>query len=453
MVMANNYIGNALQGIAQLNQEQFQNNLATRNQSMREQEFSSQQNALQRQQTQQQQQMDANQALSGARIVQMAAQKGESPKAVAEQLSPTFVKSWDEQHGQGSWASLTDAQVLQAAKGLEYHAMQLLGQSPPQPTLQKLGPGDTLVQTQGTTVNPTAAFSNPKQETFGQPQDMVFNGKPSMVQVGSDGTVRPVGGAEPYNKPPASGFGALTDTAQADNIAQMIAAGVMPMPVGRALLTPMGSYIAQKVKQLNPDFSGATYPTTAAALKAFSSGAESKKVRSLNTAIAHMDSLDELAKALQNNDTQAFNRVANYLSKETGGKAVTNFNAAKQLVADEVTSAVVQGGGGQAEREEAARNFASANSPEQLLGVTQVYRDLLGGQLGSLSKQYEQGTGRKDFNRYLTPRTIKALGGAPGESGSTTPQTTPAQAPVTATGPNGQKIMLQNGQWVPYRGQ
>lgn len=254
-----------------------------------------------------------------------------------------------------------------------------------------------------------------KDPTTGALKQVVAPQKPDLSRQQLDETIRHNRAME--TKPPASGFGALTDTAQADTLAQMIANGSMPMPTGRALLTPLGQYLTQKVSEINPNFTGTTYPSVAAALKAFTSGQESRKVRSLNTAIAHMETLDELSAALNNNDTQAFNRVANFLSKETGGTAVTNFNTAKDLVAKEVISAVVAGGGGQAEREEAAKSFNAANSPAQLAEVTNVYRELLGGQLQSLRGQYEQGTQRTDFDRFLTDRTKRALGN--GQQGPT----------------------------------
>lgn len=44
-------------------------------------------------------------------------------------------------------------------------------------------------------------------ENFGGPTELMMNGKPSVVQLGNRGTVRPIEGASPYNKPtdPASG--------------------------------------------------------------------------------------------------------------------------------------------------------------------------------------------------------------------------------------------------------
>ncbi len=285
-----------------------------------------------------------------------------------------------------------------------------------------------------------AGIAPPKAEkpTFTAPQAMVINKEPVIAQVGPDGQPRVVPGASPYRAPTQSVYG-NADPSSARQTAQMIASGQIPMITGRNLSTPWGQEVVKAIKEINPDFSATTYPTKAAALKDFTSGMTSRKVRSLNTAIDHMGTLDELSQALGNGDIKLVNKLGNEFAKETGNPAPTNFNAARDLVAKEIISAVVAGGGGQAEREEASASINAAGSPEQLKQVIETYRHLLGGQMRSLDTQYQQGTGMQDFERFLTPRTKKALG-----YGN---QTAP-QAEVTATGPNGQKIVLRNGAWV-----
>jgi len=177
--MAENYIGNALMGISRDRQQQFQNTLAQSANWRANAEFASQQNALQQQQTERQHQMDAKQVLAGAQIVQMAAQRGESAKAVAEQISPNFVKEFDAQHGQGAWSQLDDQAVLKMAKGLEYHARQQLGETLPQPTLQKVGPGESLVSVDQGKVNPTPAYSVPAKPELRAVGDTLVNVDPT----------------------------------------------------------------------------------------------------------------------------------------------------------------------------------------------------------------------------------------------------------------------------------
>jgi hypothetical protein len=152
------------------------------------------------------------------------------------------------------------------------------------------------------------------------------------------------------------------------------------------------------------------------AVKDFSTGQQGKMVNSFNTAIDHLDTMSKLSDALQNGDIKAFNSLGNTIAAQTGSPAPTNFNAARQIVTTEVIKAINASGGGVTERQEAERNFASANSPEQLKGLIGTYQNLLGGQLKSLNLQYENTTGRKDFDKKLTPAAQSVVSRVRGET-------------------------------------
>tara|TARA_B110000285_G_scaffold31193_1_gene32169 strand:- start:20006 stop:21481 length:1476 start_codon:yes stop_codon:yes gene_type:complete len=148
------------------------------------------------------------------------------------------------------------------------------------------------------------------------------------------------------------------------------------------------------------------------ALKNFSTGVEGRKTRSLNTAMAHLESMKEWSIALNNTDVRKVNAVKQQLSKEFGDPDVTNFDFAKQIVADEVLVAVVQAGGSMQERQELSESFDRANTPDQLLGVIETAHELMAGQLESLGLQYESSVGedlakRNPFVKKLSPKTRK----------------------------------------------
>jgi len=146
------------------------------------------------------------------------------------------------------------------------------------------------------------------------------------------------------------------------------------------------------------------------ALKNFSTGVEGRKVRSLNTAMDHLESMKEWSIALNNTDVRKVNAVKQQLAKEFGNPNVTNFDFAKQIVADEVLVSVVQAGGAMQERQELAEAFERANTPDQLLGVIETAHTLMAGQLQSLDLQYLSSVGedlakRKPFTDKLSPAT------------------------------------------------
>jgi len=194
------------------------------------------------------------------------------------------------------------------------------------------------------------------------------------------------------------------DQGSVDATASMIANGQVAPLSGFAMKTDWGQQVMKRVNDLNPQFSGATFGNVKQAEQKFNVGKQGDTVRSLNVASSHLDTLGTLADALNTGNIQAVNKAANIWKTQTGSAAPTNFEGAKKIVADEVVKAVVGSGGGVADREEAARSIQAANSPAQLRGVINTYKDLMHGQLNGLRQQYEQSTGKTDFERFLSPQ-------------------------------------------------
>jgi hypothetical protein len=160
----------------------------------------------------------------------------------------------------------------------------------------------------------------------------------------------------------------------------------------------------------------------AASLRAYSaSGKEGQALQSANTGLNHLDTIEQLAAAQKNGQTQLFNSIANRLAAETGQPAPTNLAAAITMVAPEVSKAVIGAAGGQEERAQFAKNFNPNGSPQQTLQGIGVIKDLMGGRLTEAQRTYERTTGRKDFrDTMLSPaaqRVLDKAHGAPGGAG------------------------------------
>jgi hypothetical protein len=145
------------------------------------------------------------------------------------------------------------------------------------------------------------------------------------------------------------------------------------------------------------------------AVKDFSTGKQGDAVRSFNTAIDHLDTMSKLATALENRDTRVFNTVGNAFAAATGSPAPTDFDTAKAIVGGEVAKALTGANMALKDREEIRDSISRANSPAQLAGSVRRLQELMGGQLNSLNLQYETGTGRKDFDKKLTPRAKEVV--------------------------------------------
>lgn len=172
-----------------------------------------------------------------------------------------------------------------------------------------------------------------------------------------------------------------------ETTAKAIASGQLPPPSGMALTNPRNQRMLSRVMEINPSYDFTDVTAKKKAASDFTTGALGNSMRSFAVAGQHLDQLNGLVDAMGNHDTQLVNKIANTYSQQTGAPAVTNFDAAKDVVSKEVVKAIVAGGGGVSEREELARLMANANSPAQLKGVINQYRTLMSAQHDALLQQ------------------------------------------------------------------
>lgn len=177
----------------------------------------------------------------------------------------------------------------------------------------------------------------------------------------------------------------------------------VPPPSGYALRSPWGQAVMSALAERYPQYNGQEFKSRQQALAKFTSGKQGDTVRSLSVSLDHLGVLSQAADALKNGNVQAFNKLAQGLAEQTGSAVPTNFESVKSIVADEVTKAVLGGPGGVGDREKAQAIFDKVKSPEQLAGAIDQVKALMKGQLRGMKRQYEQATGMKDFDRFLSP--------------------------------------------------
>ncbi|MDE2096855.1 MAG: hypothetical protein KGL39_06370 [Patescibacteria group bacterium] len=168
-----------------------------------------------------------------------------------------------------------------------------------------------------------------------------------------------------------------------------------------------GNYI-NLASAVDPSFNTYTAPMRAQAAKAFATGKQGDQLRFFNNAVQHLDTLSTLITGLGNGDVQLVNAARNAFKSQFGSVAPNDFNAAKAIVGQEIVKAIVANGGGEREREEAAQQLSAAKSPQQLNGVIDTYKHLMGAQLRDLKQQYNA-AGLKNFDKYLIPESQKEL--------------------------------------------
>lgn len=151
------------------------------------------------------------------------------------------------------------------------------------------------------------------------------------------------------------------------------------------------------------------------------------RVSSANALVAHLDQLNSLGQGLSSGNLPAINAAQQAYMKATGSPAPTNFNAVKQIAADEAVKFIVANGGTLDDRKKAQEMFNGAQSPQQLSGAIQQVYHLAGGQLGGMRQRYQGINATNEFDATLTPRTKQIMG-----LGQPTPAAAPPPPATTA---------------------
>ena len=209
-----------------------------------------------------------------------------------------------------------------------------------------------------------------------------------------------------------------------------------PLPSPRS---PDFAAVISAAKKLNPDFNVAEYKLRADAKGAFRKGPDARSVQYISTALDHLDTLKLTAEALGSTDVNVINRARNAWYNQFGSELPTNLSAAKQIVGNEVIKGIVGGQNALADREEAQKIFAEANSPEQIIGGIKTVKHLLAGQLRGFERRYKASTKANDFQEFISEDARKLLGeGA-------------AAARPSIVGPKGERLVLSEDgtRWIP----
>lgn len=118
-------------------------------------------------------------------------------------------------------------------------------------------------------------------------------------------------------------------------------------------------------------------------------GATGRQITASATAVRHLNFLEQLGNALDNNDVTAANQVKQAIAKATGKAAPTNYAGASALVVPEVLRAA-KGAGVIGEEEEKRLLAANSNisSPAQMRGFINTMAHLMGDRLTSMQPNY-----------------------------------------------------------------
>ena len=177
-----------------------------------------------------------------------------------------------------------------------------------------------------------------------------------------------------------------------------------------------------------PDWDQTTYNAKNKLVQSMTSGAQSKEINAINTVAGHIDAMDKAVDGLNNNDPVFWNAIGNKIGINlTGQTGAAAFKTIVHRVSPEITTAYVQGGGGEAERMANANDFSENLPPQTLHNNAAVTVGLLRSKIGALENQYKQTVGLDDFQqRFITPAaqaSFNRLGGQGAAGGGAQPVT------------------------------
>lgn len=235
-----------------------------------------------------------------------------------------------------------------------------------------------------------------------------------------------------------------------------LAEGKMPFPGGFALKSPYWQQMIQAVGQYDPTFDAVNYNARAGTRKDFTSGKTAQNITALNTAMSHLDSLNNAYNELGNSDYPSYNKIANYLGNATGNQKIQGDTARvstdAEAVSHELAKVFRSTGMSEGEIKAWKEKIDTNTTPAQQKAVIGGAIDLMNGRIQALGQQYNKGMGTtKDGLELLSPEAQQAyqrLSG--GEKGSSATKQGGISDGVTATNPKtGQKIIFKGGQWRP----
>jgi hypothetical protein len=199
--------------------------------------------------------------------------------------------------------------------------------------------------------------------------------------------------------------GGMGGGAAIDPMVDMVGQGRVDLGTATQRMAPVAKEaFLRALSEKYPQYNQATYGTTAAVQREFTSGDAAKNLTAFNTAIEHAKQLQSAADALQNGDSVGLNKIGNTLGYQFGSDKTTNFNVIKNALTGEISKVFKGGQATDAEIKAVQDPFNAANSPAQLKGAINNAVALMNSKRDALQQQYQSGTqGKPNFGGTANP--------------------------------------------------
>ena len=195
-------------------------------------------------------------------------------------------------------------------------------------------------------------------------------------------------------------------------------------PQGRN--NPVNTAVRQWVNQLDPTYDETTFPQRNKILSEYVKSAGEGQIGAINTALGHLNELEEARKALSSKDLPLLHSIASKVGAAFGNDAPTTYQMILHRVGPEMTAAYVKGGGGEGERGANTADFDLTKGDKQIASNIRESANLLNSKLASQRNNWENTfKPSKDSDhfdaRFITPDAkaiLNTLSGGKGGGGS-----------------------------------
>lgn len=167
--------------------------------------------------------------------------------------------------------------------------------------------------------------------------------------------------------------------------------------------------LAKLVTQYDPTWDASQYTARVALRKDFTSGSGARNIRSLNTAIGHLASLEKAGKDLGNTSIPLINTIKNAAATGVGQPQTVKFNNAVNAVAGEMATIFKGTSGTDQEIQSWKNTMNAAQSPQQIQeGINQMI-ELMSSRLSAFQSQWDSGIGKPRDFKFLSDKSRSIL--------------------------------------------
>lgn len=356
----------------------------------------------------------------------------DNPLATIQQVAPQFPQQFDSVHGQGAFAQMAQDPTKLKAAAAQVAQDSLAGLVDPDKQFQahqtmienhykQEGPGGELARNQNTIAGENA------RARFTQGQENARSGA-SIAAANARSGLNPDGtskfGGDANNGLAGDAYLSTLPSAQQAQV-KALADGRMQFPGGAALKSPYWQQMLSSVSQYDPNFDAVNYNARSATRKDFTSGKSAQNIKSLNTAIGHLGTLDSQISGTASHSFTPANTAQNFLSSTFGSSGPTQFNQTAGALASELTAVFRGSGGAEADVKRYLSELSSNASLEQKKAAVANITELLASRTAAIGDQYNKGMGKtEDPLTLLDPKAAAVLQRIQG--GSAPAQASPA---------------------------